>query len=160
MAAANISEKKLLEMVKEGKTILAEYWAPWCGYCRKIHGAYEEIAEQYSGKIEVVKINMDDETQLWENGQIELIPTLVLYRNGEKAGSIVAPESKAAIETFIAGEIPQISHEEKKQVYDMLIIGGGPAGYTAALYAARAGMDALVLEKLSAGGQMALTHQI
>ncbi len=47
-----------------------------------------------------------------------------------------------------------------KQIHDVLIIGGGPAGYTAALYAARAGLDALVLEKLSAGGQMALTHQI
>ena len=45
-------------------------------------------------------------------------------------------------------------------VYDMLIIGGGPGGYTAALYAVRAGMKTLVLEKLSAGGQMALTHQI
>ncbi len=47
-----------------------------------------------------------------------------------------------------------------KQVYDMLIIGGGPGGYTAALYAARAGLDVLLLEKLSAGGQMALSHQI
>ena len=45
-------------------------------------------------------------------------------------------------------------------VYDMIIIGGGPGGYTAALYAARAGLDVLLLEKLSAGGQMALTHQI
>ena len=45
-------------------------------------------------------------------------------------------------------------------VFDMIIIGGGPAGYTAALYAARAGLDTLVLERLSAGGQMALTHQI
>ena len=45
-------------------------------------------------------------------------------------------------------------------LYDMLVIGGGPAGYTAALYAARAGLSVLVLEKLSAGGQMALTHQI
>lgn len=45
-------------------------------------------------------------------------------------------------------------------VYDMLIIGGGPGGYTAALYAARAGMNALLLEKLSAGGQMAQTHQV
>lgn len=47
-----------------------------------------------------------------------------------------------------------------KKVYDMLVIGGGPGGYTAALYAARAGLSAMVLEKLSAGGQMALTHQI
>lgn len=46
------------------------------------------------------------------------------------------------------------------KVYDMIIIGGGPGGYTAALYAARAGLDVLVLEKLSAGGQMALTTQI
>lgn len=45
-------------------------------------------------------------------------------------------------------------------VYDMLIIGGGPGGYSAALYAARAGLDVLVLEKLSAGGQMALTQEI
>lgn len=49
---------------------------------------------------------------------------------------------------------------KENHVYDMLIIGGGPGGYTAALYAARAGLDALLLEKLSAGGQMALTTQI
>lgn len=45
-------------------------------------------------------------------------------------------------------------------IYDMIIIGGGPGGYTAALYAARAGLDVVLLEKLSAGGQMAQTHQI
>ena len=49
---------------------------------------------------------------------------------------------------------------KSQNVYDMIIVGGGPGGYTAALYAARAGLDVAVLEKLSAGGQMALTHQI
>ena len=47
-----------------------------------------------------------------------------------------------------------------EHIYDMIVVGGGPGGYTAALYAARAGLEVLVLEKLSAGGQMALTHQI
>lgn len=49
---------------------------------------------------------------------------------------------------------------DANKIYDMIIIGGGPAGYTAALYAARAGLCALVLERLAPGGQMALTHQI
>ena len=48
----------------------------------------------------------------------------------------------------------------KDRIYDMIIVGGGPGGYTAALYAARAGLDVILLEKLSAGGQMAQTHQI
>ena len=46
------------------------------------------------------------------------------------------------------------------KIYDMIIVGGGPGGYTAALYGARAGLKVIVLEKLSAGGQMALTSQI
>ncbi len=49
---------------------------------------------------------------------------------------------------------------QNQRIYDMIIIGGGPGGCTAALYAARAGLDVLLLEKLSAGGQLALTHQI
>ena len=47
-----------------------------------------------------------------------------------------------------------------KHIYDMVIVGGGPGGYTAALYASRAGLDTILLERLSAGGQMALTSQI
>ena len=47
-----------------------------------------------------------------------------------------------------------------EHIYDMIIIGGGPGGYTTALYAARSGLDTVVLEKMSAGGQMALTHQV
>lgn len=52
------------------------------------------------------------------------------------------------------------SIQGERQIYDMIIIGGGPGGYAAALYAARAGLDTLILEKFSVGGQMAITHQI
>ena len=48
----------------------------------------------------------------------------------------------------------------QNKIYDMIVIGGGPAGYTAALYGARAGLEVLVLEKFSAGGQMTQTQQI
>ena len=160
MAAMNINSKKLKEMIENGKTFLVDFWAPWCPHCRKINPAYEQIAEQYAGVLEVLKVDMDEDDKLWSELQVELIPTLRLYVDGKPVASTVAPESKAAINEFLSGILPEHEEEDDAHVYDMLIIGGGPGGYTAALYAARAGLDTLVIEKLSAGGQMALTHQI
>ena len=103
---------------------------------------------------------MDDDDALWDTEEVELIPTIRLYRGGKALDSIVAHESKAVIEDFIAQGMPRKKKSADEHVYDMLVIGGGPAGYTAALYAARAGLDVIVLERLSAGGQMVLTSQI
>lgn len=160
MSAVNINAKQLKERLNAHQTILVDFWAPWCPHCRKINPAYEQIAQQYAGVLDVVKLDMDESDQLWKELDVELIPTLRLYVDGEPVGSIVAPESKAAIDAFLSDILPAPKTEADKHVYDMLIIGGGPGGYTAALYAARAGLDTLVLEKLAAGGQMALTHQI
>ena len=160
MEVMNINVSKLHELIAENKTVLVDYWAPWCSYCRRINPAFEQIAEEYAGKLEIVKVNMDEDESLWETEKVELIPTLRLYRNGKAAKSIVAPESKAAIEDFLAGVLPEHQKTADDHIHDMIVIGGGPGGYTAALYAARAGLDTLVLERLSAGGQMALTHQI
>ena len=160
MAAMHINYEQFNQLMKGDKPVLVDFWAPWCVYCRKISDAYDRIAEQYGERMHVVKVNIDDNQALAEQEQIEIIPTLVLYQGGKALGSIVAPESKAMIETFIGENIGEAQMEKPQHVHDMVIIGGGPGGYTAALYAARAGLDALVVEKLSAGGQMALTHQI
>ena len=160
MAAMNISAKQLKEMIESKKTFLVDFWAPWCPHCRKINPAYELIANQYEDVIGVVKLDMDEDDKLWEELQVELIPTLRLYVDGKPVASTVAPESKAAIDEFLSGILPEQRKEKDERIYDMIIIGGGPGGYTAALYAARAGLDTLLIEKLSAGGQMALTHQI
>jgi thioredoxin len=97
----NIDQKQFEAMMQEGEILLVDYWAPWCGYCRRIGPAYEKIAEQYEGKIVVAKVNIDEEPRLAMEERIEVIPTLVLYRGGKAIGSIVAPESKAMIEGFI-----------------------------------------------------------
>lgn len=101
MAATNINKQEFEEMMQQDKPLLVDFWAPWCSYCRRIGPAYDKIAQQYGEQIHVTKINIDDEGMLARSENIEVIPTLVLYRNGQAIGSIVAPESKAMIDAFI-----------------------------------------------------------
>ncbi len=101
MAAVNINREQFQEMLRGEKPLLVDFWAPWCGYCRRIGPAYEKIGAQFGDVLNVAKVNIDEEALLAHQEHIEVIPTLVLYRDGEAIGSIVAPESKAMIEDFI-----------------------------------------------------------
>ncbi len=101
MSAININKAQFDQFMHEEKPVLVDYWAPWCVYCRRIAPAYEKIAEEYSDQLVIGKVNIDEEPQLAEAEKIEVIPTLVLYRGGKAVDSIVAPDSKAAIERFI-----------------------------------------------------------
>ena len=101
MAAINMNQEQFQQMVDSGKPFLVDFWAPWCGYCRRIGPAYEKIAEEYGDRLTVAKVNIDEEPALAEAEQVEVIPTLLLYRNGKAVDSIVNPSSKAAIEQFI-----------------------------------------------------------
>ncbi len=101
MAAMQINETQFRERMAQGKTLLVDYWAPWCGYCRRIAPAYDRVAEQYGDRLPVVKINIDQEPALAQAEGIDVIPTLVLYREGKAVASLVAPESKARIDSFL-----------------------------------------------------------
>ena len=101
MSAINMNKAQFEQFMLEEKPVLVDYWAPWCVYCRRIAPAYEKIAEEYGDQLVIGKVNIDEESQLAEAEKIEVIPTLVLYRGGKAVDSIVAPDSKAAIERFI-----------------------------------------------------------
>ena len=101
MAAITINKEQFNEYLHADKPLLVDFWAPWCSYCRRIGPAYEKIAEQYGDRVVIAKVDIDDEPLLAQQENIEVIPTLVLYRKGQAVASVVAPESKAAIEAFL-----------------------------------------------------------
>ena len=101
MAAMELNKEQFESFMQDGKVVLVDFWAPWCSYCRRIAPAYDKVAQQFGDEVIVSKINIDDAPMLAHKEQIEVIPTLVLYKDGKSIGSIVAPESKAVIEGFI-----------------------------------------------------------
>lgn len=105
MAAIDMNKSTFDEMIGSGSPVLVEFWAPWCGYCRRIGPAYERVAAEYSDRLTVGRVNIDDEGALADAEKVEVVPTIVLYRDGKAAGSIVAPDSKAAIDEFLGSAL-------------------------------------------------------
>ena len=162
MSILNMNAESYRKYTQAEQPVLVEFSVPWCVYCRRLAPALESVAEEYQDTLVFGAVNIDDEPELAQSERIEVVPTLLIYQNGQVLGSIVAPESRAQLVAFIEETLQHREQEANitEHIYDMIVVGGGPGGYTAALYAARAGLDTVILEKLSAGGQMALTEQI
>ena len=89
------------EVLQSEKPVLIDYWAEWCGPCKMIAPVLDEIATEYSERLKVVKLNIDDNPQTPPKYGIRGIPTLMVFKNGVVEATKVGAVSKAQLTTFI-----------------------------------------------------------
>ena len=101
MAVKDINAKEYEKLILGERPVMVDFSAPWCGYCRRIDPVLNKMADRREDVL-IVRVNVDEEPELARQERIEVLPTLVLYKEGYDLGSIVAPESGARIEAFLA----------------------------------------------------------
>jgi len=85
------------EVLKSSKPVIVDYWAEWCGPCRQVAPVLEEIANEHGDKIDVVKLNIDENPAISQRYKIMAIPTMSVFKDGEVVKQIVGAKPKAAL---------------------------------------------------------------
>lgn len=90
------------DVINSEKTILVDFWAEWCGPCRAVSPILDQIAAEHADKIEIVKLNVDENPQTAAKYQITSIPAMKVYRGGEVVKTVIGAKPKPALEHDLA----------------------------------------------------------
>ena len=85
--------------------VLVDFWAEWCGPCRMIAPALEEISEELDGKVTVAKLNIDENPDAPAKYGVRGIPTMILFKDGQPAATKVGAAPKSALQSWLQGEL-------------------------------------------------------
>jgi len=89
------------DVIQSGKPVLVDYWAEWCGPCKMIAPILDDVSKEYDGKLQIAKMNVDENREVPAKFGIRGIPTLMLFKNGQLAATKVGALSKAQLTAFI-----------------------------------------------------------
>ena len=93
------------EVLNSDVPVLVDFWAPWCGPCKMIAPVLEDVADEYAGKLKVVKLNVDENTETAPKYNVRGIPTLIIVKGGEVAATKVGAVSKSQLIEFVNGAL-------------------------------------------------------
>ncbi len=104
--AAQVTDENFKkEVLESGVPVLVDFWAPWCGPCRMVAPVVDEIAQQYEGKVKVVKLNTDENPSVASQYGIRSIPTLMLFKDGQRVDMVVGAVPKSTLATTVEKHI-------------------------------------------------------
>src|SRR3990172_9720530 len=103
------------EVLSSDKPVIVDYWAKWCGPCKMIAPLLDELADEYKGKLTVAKINIDENQETPQKYAVRGIPTLMIFKNGEIAGTKVGAMSKSQLSAFVDSLIEPVSKSRDRR---------------------------------------------
>ncbi|HEV7417997.1 thioredoxin [Tianweitania sediminis] len=93
------------DVLQSSEPVVVDFWAEWCGPCKMIAPALEEISQEMGGKVKIAKLNIDENPELAAQFGVRSIPTLMMFKNGEVADMKVGAAPKTALNAWISGNV-------------------------------------------------------